>query len=422
MHKNPASHSLKRIEFLVITPNEKILSVGKDIADFFLYRSEIVKSLEDVSISTRTSNVPLMILTSLENGAAVSESLPSLEVLHKSFPRSKIVLVTAGGEKAEDLMRLKDVGADHIVTFDEVHGSSKLYYLSSFMVRGSYLPVPVTDFFPGSEMGFNAYQKLALNQKYLPVFFAGLVLSDKKYRRLESGRDVYLRRRDLNSYRRYIETYHDTTGNALKKRCRATLIHLLKIYSDLVLLLTLESKTGQQEMRDQQMEELNRVATELGDYLKTCPDVWNVIAQSLDFPFCRVERGLHVMAYAAILCLQAEVGRLEEVIGLALMSSSGLLSMPASTYKALQEKGPEGLSPQDLETYHRHHPKPGDPLPVEATLLLFCEILDRRLATELQEGFKTHDLIRKTVWEEEKVSLARFDAEFLDKIEKVLIA
>jgi len=39
----------------------------------------------------------------------------------------------------------------------------------------------------------------------------------------------------------------------------------------------------------------------------------------------------------------------------------------------------------------------------------------------LDDGIITHDFVRKQVWEEEKFSLNCFNAEFLDKIEKVVI-
>lgn len=448
----------KRIEFLVISKNEDLLSAGKDVAAHFEFRDEYCSVVEEIPMDTRMESSPLMTLVDLEGMGTIQERMRCLGLLREIFPRTQVVVVVEGGETIEDCDFLRGAGAHHLILYQEIKGSSKLFYLSALLVQGTYLPVPVTDLFPSTEISFNAYHKLNLNQKFLPVIFSGFTFSDKKYRKLEAAKQVYIRRESLEDYRKYIEYYHDKTGAALKKRCRAVMMTLMGLYTELTLLLSLDSEAAKKEQVAHKLEEFVTVCASLVEYLKDCPDVWNVIAQSLDFKFCRYERGVYIVAYAALIAHKAEIGSMKDLVISALLADIGLLDLPASSYKNIQTKPEAKLSAVDLDIFKTHpmaslnrvmfrsldvstevrscivctHERndlkgfpnqvPADKIPAEAKLISFCELLDRRLRATLEDGIVTHDFVRKQVWEEEKDSLKRFNAEFLDKIEKVLIA
>jgi len=448
----------KRIEFLVIAKNAELLSVSKDVAEFFDFRTEVCQSVEEIPLDTRTESSPLMTLIELDSSSTIQQRMQVLGLLREIFPRTQVTVVMEGGETIEDCDFLRGAGAHHLILFQEIRGSSKLYYLSALLVQGTYLPVPIADLFPSTEVSFNAYQKLALNQKFLPVVFSGFTFSDKKYRKLEEGKQVYIRRESLDDYRKYIETYHDRTGSALKKRCRTMMMTLLAQYSEIMLLLALDSEAEKKEQLAARIEEFVASALALVDYLKDCPDVWNVIAQSLDFKFCRFERGVYILAYALLIAQKAQLGQMKDLIMTALLCDIGILDLPAKAYKNIHTKPESQLDKEDLAKFQSHpmaslnrvllrnlevstevrsyivctHERndlkgfpnqvPADKIPVEAKLILFSELMDRRVRATLEDGLVSHDFVRKQVWEEEKDSLKRFSADFLDKIEKVLIA
>lgn len=448
----------KRIEFLVIAKNEELLSVGKDVAEHFDFRAEMCTAIDEIPLDTRTESSPLMTLIELDGNSSIQERMSSLGLLREIFPRTQVVAVVEGGETVEDCDFLRGAGAHHLILQQEIRGSSKMYYLSALLVQGTYLPVPVTDLFPSTQVSFTAYHKLPLNQKFLPVLFSGFSFSDKKYRKLEPAKQIYVRRESLQDYLKYIEYYHDRSGAALKKRCRATMMSLMGLYSELTLMLVLDSEAAKKGTVQNKIEEFVAAASLLGEYLKDCPDVWNVIAQSLDFKFCYYERGVYILAYAIYIAQKAGLGVLNDLVVSVLLADIGMLDLPASAYKNIQTKPLGQLAGQDLEKYKSHpmaslnrvmfrdlqvstevrscivctHERndlkgfpnqvPADKIPVEAKLILFCELLDRRVRATLEDGIVTHDFVRKQVWEEEKVSLERFNDEFLDKIEKVLIA
>lgn len=448
----------KRIEFLVIAKNEELLSVSNDVADHFDFRTEVCGSVEDIPLDTRTESSPLMTLIEFESQSTLQQRLNTLGLLREIFPRTQVVVVVEGGETVDDCDFMRGAGAQHLILFQEVRGSSKLYYLAALLIQGTYLPVPVTDLFPSTQVSFNAYHKLSLNQKFLPVLFSGFTFSDKKYRKLEASKQIYIRRENLEEYRKYIETYHDSTGAALKKRCRATMMTLMGLHSELMLLLTLDSEAAKKPQITAMIGEYVEAALALGKYLTGCPDVWNVVAQALDFKFCRNERGVYILAYALLIAQKAQIADLKTLIVSVLLADIGLLDIPSENYKNIQRKTESQWSPEDVEKFRSHpmgslnrvmfrdlevtdevrsvivctHERndlrgfpnqvPADKIPVEAKLIMFCELLDRRARATLEDGIITHDFVRKQVWEEEKVSLKRFNAEFLDKIEKVLIA
>ncbi|MBS1972572.1 MAG: hypothetical protein JSU04_19855 [Bdellovibrionales bacterium] len=449
----------KRIEFLVIAKNAELLSVANDVAEHYDFRSETCATVEDIPLDTRTESSPLMTLIELDSDSTIQERMRILGLLREIFPRTQVVVVVEGGETVEDCDFMRGAGAHHMILFQEIRGSAKLYYLSALIIQGTYLPVPVTDLFPSTQVTFNAYHKLSLNQKFLPVLFSGFTFSDKKYRKLESAKQIYIRRENLEEYRKYIETYHDSTGAALKKRCRATMMTLMGLYSELMLLLLLDSEVAKKEVLSAKIEEFIVTAQELAGYLNNCPDVWNVIAQALDFKFCRYERAIYILAYALQIAQKAQLlTDTRTLIVTTLLADIGLMDLPAVHYKNILTKPESQLDANDLEKLKSHpmgslnrvmfrnldvsqdvkscivctHERndqqgfpnqvPPDKIPMEAKLILFSELMDRRVRATLEDGIITHDFVRKQVWEEEKVSLKRFNAEFLDKIEKVLIA
>ncbi len=449
----------KRIEFLVLAKNSELLSIVSDIAEHYEFRSEICASVEDIPLDTRTESSPLMTLIELGGAASIQERMRALGLLREIFPRTQVVVVVDGHETVEDCDFMRGAGAHHMILFQEILGSAKLYYLSALIIQGTYLPVPVTDLFPSTQVSFNAYHKLSLNQKFLPVLFSGFTFSDKKYRKLEPAKQIYVRRENLEEYRKYIETYHDSSGTALKKRCRATMMTLMGLYSELMLSLLLDSELVKKEILAAKIEEFVVVAQALAGYLNNCPDVWNVIAQALDFKFCRYERGVYILAYALQIAQKGQLlADMRTLIIATLLADIGLLDLPAANYKNILKKTESQLDAKDLEKFKSHpmgslnrvmfrnldvsqevkscivctHERndqqgfpnqvPADQIPVESKLILFSELMDRRVRAALEDGIITHDFVRKQVWEEEKVSLKRFNAEFLDKIEKVLIA
>ncbi|WP_413287750.1 HD domain-containing phosphohydrolase [Bdellovibrio sp. HCB337] len=450
--------AFKRIEFLVVTKNAELLSVSKDLVEHYKFRAEYSDSVDTVDADTRLSSSPMMILISLEEIEGLQERMKNLQQLRAAFPRSHIVAMVAGDESTDDCEMLRGSGARYLVLLQEIKNSSKLYYLAALLVQGTYIPVPVSDLFPSTQVNFNAYHKLVLNQKFLPVIFSGFTFSDKKYRQLETAQQVYVRREELGEYRKYIETYHDQVGAALKKRCRVMMMSLMALYSEILLLLSLDCEAGKKDLVQSKVSEFVQGSQDLGRYLKDCPDVWNVIAKALDFQFCRYERGPYILAYAVYISLKADWGQMQDVVMTALLADLGILDLTPESFKTLQKKNEKHLKPEELERY-RHHPmnslnrvmlrelevsnetkssivctherndlkgfpnqSPADKIPAEAQLIHFCELLDRRVRASLEDGILTHDFVRKQVWEEEKDSLKRFNAAFLDKIEKVLVA
>lgn len=450
------SYIVKRTEFLVVSAESDTLGPIKEMAKYFSFNAEYIEKIEDLQ-TTATKTSPAAILISLSDYSKIEEKLEAVVQARHLYLRSQIIALISANEGALELEQLRGAGVHRFLQPAEIKDTGKFYYLCSLLVRGAYLPISVLDLFPGTQVEFNAYHKLPINQQYLPVIFSGFLFSDKKYRRLESVKQVYVRREDLDTYRKYIETFHDRRGNALKKRCRATMMSLMAAYTELILVLSLDSEKIEPALLNEQCEQFIQIATELADYLKDCPDVWNVVAQSLEFQFCQYERGPHILAYALFIARKIEWGSLQEVILGVLLTDVGLLDLPANCFKQLQKRGALQLTESELDLY-RSHPEislnrclqkgvvvseelskillcthervdeKGFPnrtskeqLPFESQLIQFCEILDQRVRTTLEDGMVTHDFVRRQVWEEEKFSLKCFNEDFLDKIELAVL-
>ncbi|MBC7371574.1 MAG: hypothetical protein H7326_08420, partial [Bdellovibrionaceae bacterium] len=408
------SFIVKRTEFLVVAKEADVVAHARDVAEFFGFNSEFFSSAESLASEAESKTSPLVVFISLLEYADQEQMLGAVRHVHGIYARSQVIVTIRGNESSEDRQQLRLAGVHRFILHHEMQTSSKFYYLCSLLVHGTYLPVPVTDLFPGTAVDFNGFHKLPINQNFLPVIFAGFVFSDKKYRRLESVKQVYVKREELNRYRKYIEAYHDNRGNALKKRCRAMMMSLMGSYTELILLLSLDADHHQETLQAQ-LDQFADTAVSLGDYLKDCPDTFNVIAQSLEFQFCKHERGPYVLAYALFIAQSCGITSLKEIIMAALLSDLGLLELPPTCYRQLQSRGALMLEPNDMEKY-QHHPMsslnramlrelplsdeiksilvctheradekgfpnqvPADKLPFESQLIHFCKILDGRV-------------------------------------------
>ncbi|MBK9321514.1 MAG: hypothetical protein IPM97_00910 [Bdellovibrionaceae bacterium] len=465
--KPSETYMLKRTELLVITNDSDLLAVVKEAAVYYAFNTEFITDVflaeavvdkdGDVDADEDWKASPQVVFISLLMPSSIDEKVKAMAKLKSSYPRSQIILAISGGEPVENYKSLQEAGADRLIFDHEVKFTSKFFYLCSMLVHGTYLPIQVSDLFPSTQVGFNAYHKLPINQKFLPVIFAGFIFSDKKYRRLEPVKQVYVRREDLNEYRKYIESFHDNRGNALKKRCRATMMSLMGIYTELVVLLSLEAESNNQNFIKFKLEQYHNIVRDLAAYLKDCPDVWNVIFQALDFQFCRQERGPSILAYALLIAQKTEPSAIENIALGVLFADLGILDLPSSCYRQLVTEGEARLTPEEKDEY-QHHPEHSlarvskdslvvsqvlkdiltstheradgkgfpnhiakEKISFEAQLIHFCETLDRRTRANLEDGMVTHDFVRKQLWEEEKVSLACFNEDFLDKIEITVV-
>lgn len=446
-----------RTDLLMIADDPELLLLGKEIcavygfsADYFLNLAEFL-SYDSLRQSPA---VFILSLLSRENGDEKKAVLDSVRHVH---PRVPLIAIVQGDESPAEMEMIKQAGATYIVNANEVLQTSKLFYLTSLVVHGSFLPISMADLFPSTEISFNAYHKLTLNQKYLPVIFEGFVLSDKKYRRLEVFPQVYVHRKDLDSYRKYIEAYNDRSGRALRKRCRANLMSLMGIYSELTLLLTMDAEVGRSEVLQQKLETYQQIFASLADHLKDCADVWNVVIESLDLQFCRYERGPMILAYATLIAAKLTLPCLKDLALAVLLSDIGLVELPQNVYKNFLQTGPDGLSAEEAEVFKTHvdtslsrarlrelplppeleqavlctherqdgtgfpHQVSGDKIPEESQLIQFCEVLDRRVRQGLQNPATSHEALRKELWDLEKEHSDRFSAEFLDKIASVVV-
>ncbi len=184
----------------------------------------------------------------------------------------------------------------HFIT-EEMLASYALEFLLFQKNMCDFYEISPMDLFPDTMVYFNAYHYLPLNQKYLPFIHENFELSERKHRRIEQLKTLYIHQSDSSAYVQYIEKYYDQFKVGLRKRARARCYQLLTEWRDLLYSYLFE------------MREIESFATtrpdmpiwlnELLNYIAASEDPWSLI-----FEICHMDclRFDHSMAELIVTC------------------------------------------------------------------------------------------------------------------------
>lgn len=180
-----------------------------------------------------------------------------------------------------------------------------------------YFEISPTDLFPDTMVYFNAYHFLPLNQKYLPLVHENFVLSERKYKRIEMLKALYIFRGDSSAYVQYIEKYFDQFNVGLKKRTKSRLYQLLVEWRDLVYSYLLETREVESctVIRPDFMIWLN----DLLNYFSSSGDAWGLLHEMCLLSCFEFDQSLMEIIVASFLSRNVGDDEAEKIIDLRLL-------------------------------------------------------------------------------------------------------
>lgn len=445
------------VEFLAITleKEKEVLQRCQKCCEEFGYTMASEMSIEKFAEhSENYDQVPFVMLSAVH--ASQEESAGMVQVIRQILKDAFIMIVVDRKVPPEVASFVKKSGANIVILEDELLNTSKLEYVASQRVRASYLPIKSAELKVDTEIPFTVYHLMPLNQKFLPVVIRGVQLNESRRSKLESVGEVYIRREDLDKYRKYIDTYQDKTAAGLKSRCRAQFLTFCDTYVQLVMLLTDQSEYASFQAGKDLYERCSTLASDVIMSLGAVGEAWEIINNSSIGEFGSIERAPAIAAYAGLFSLMSGIGEPKDVMISALVADVALIDLDPKTTKILRNIESMKLNDEQRVEYERHplsslnkglsrrlpipenvkqiiistHEQadqkgfPNKPrsekIPAEASLIQFSELIDQNCIIRMGKARVDYNDVKKQIFNQEYLAANRFSLLFLEKIKSVI--
>lgn len=446
-----------RLNFLCLSPNAEVLQrcqlLAKESDYSFL---SFPSALEALPLKDKFEFIQFILLDL--SHIHEKENLPhSVNLLRKTFKESFICTVLDPQIADADAKAVKSAGANLVMKQTGVVRTSRLEYVSSQVIRASFVPVKLADFPRDCVLEFTLFHLMTLNQKLVAILPKGSPLTENRIKKLEDVTEVFIRRDEIDLYRNYVETHPDSSEKGLKSRCRARFLSFANAHTQLMFWLMDEAEKSSYKEAKWLLGRCEFAAKDLLPSVSSTAESWEIINASSIGEFGSLERAPTVAAYAGLLSLLATWGEpLESMIG-ALLADFGILELPpAITAKMKYLSNPVQLADADYEEYKKHpaasvelfealnfrlsdrtkeiilatHERADgqgfpkgileEQIPPEAMAIQFSEKIDRTAMIRIGQPRIPVKDVRRELWENELSEGLRFSKAFLEKIKPVI--
>ena len=226
----------KVIEVGVISNDEIILKHVRSLCSEFDYTFASWPDLE-AFVDAEPDCMVVITNTVEHRGQSENDAAECCQAAKGICNEAYVVCIVQKSIRKEALPFLKKSGADLILLDHEVTEMSKLEFLLTQELKARYIPIKVSELVPGTIVDFHLYHLLAHRSKFLPCFHPDF-LSFEKYEKLKKATELYINRRDIQAFKRYVDSRPKNSAKDLLSRCRARFLGLCAGYAELVFLLT----------------------------------------------------------------------------------------------------------------------------------------------------------------------------------------
>lgn len=446
-----------RIHFLSIKPSSELVSRISNISKEFSYNFLSLNSVNEVLSKLPDFEDTPFCLYEVSGSQSEAELSSELLALRKSLRDCFICVVTSGEVSKSVMDVIKKSGANLVLNMNDVIKTSRLEFVASQIIRGSYAQVNVSEFPQDVVLDFSLYHLLPLNQKMLPVLPRGTAFSEARLKKLLEVSELFVKRDELDKYRMYMDGRSEASSGGLKARARAKFLSYCSSHSQMIFSLIDRSEENSSKEGKWLYDRCEILAKDLLKSLSGLSESWEVLNNSSLGEFGSLERAPTVSAYAGLLSLLASIGEPMDVMMATLLADVGILDLaPEVTGKIRSSQSAEGLSDLDLKDYQNHpiyslkhcekqglilsanikkiilnsHEKinrkgfpnrpPGDQIPFEAMILQICQMIDNAMIVRLNSSRQSIQEVRRAILTDAMVKMDTFNYGFLDKLKPVL--
>lgn len=330
----------ERNSFVLISSSEATLNRFKQAAEFVMVQTVFYASLkfflDDDTVRPRTLLIDLCGL-----GEADQELLGKMK---KLLPKTQVIgLVEKREEKKTEWVLQHYLTTEMISTF-------MLEFVLFQRNFGEFYEISPTDLFPDTVVYFNAYHYLPLNQKYLPFIHEDFKLSDKKHKRIDAFKVLYITKSDCAAYAQYIEKYFDQFKVGLRKRAKSRTYQLLVEWRDLIYSYLLEGR--EVESCATTRPDFAVWLNDMLNYFANSEEPWGLIHELSNLNCFSSDRSLLEVMIASFLSRNLGKDEAEKIIDLKLLLTIGRFHTDSLLFKKWYLG--EDLGPTEKEKWNRY--------------------------------------------------------------------
>ncbi|UYL08183.1 hypothetical protein B9G69_014115 [Bdellovibrio sp. SKB1291214] len=453
--KRPAIFFRQKLELLLLSQREDVLSRIRDLLNLHNFTFKHVLAIEDLKVRPYEVQRAIIIVVAQEESEHIGAFTERIMSLAERFPLSTLVTLTHEIPEKNKFTGPKFSRVLLITPFDFFQ-NFKLEYILLLKARAQFFDIHPTDLFSMTTLPFTVFVRMPVNQRIMGVAFRGAVLSDSKYQKMLSKGGLLIHGRETTAYMEYINTYFDRSGMSLRKRVRSVFLSLAALWVELSEVILFEFKTASDEEVEELYEQLVQLALTMVEIMKSDENLWDTLREVLENDLFDKWRSPWIAVYAAYISVKSGVGNPLDTLMSGLFCDLGLMDIPNATYQKFLSLGESYLESQQLEEYQKHpmmslnrclfkkvpvteavkaimvcvHERadekgfpsqtPFNLVPVESSLIRFAELIDFGVRTTMQEksiGFK---YLREKIWDETKAKPGNFSNEFLGNISESL--
>lgn len=349
-----SSNNGKRTDLIVIGKEATVVKRCKDLAASYDYSLEVLSTVDEFADRSEEYGDISFIVVSAVSANTEIEISGMVQVARQFATKAYIVVIANKKISPETAVFTKKSGASLVLLEHEALYNSKLDFITTQILRASFLPIKVSELKKDTTPDFIMYHMMPLNKKFVPLYLPGMELTEAKLKKAETLNvsEIYILREDAIKYKKYIEQNQDRSAAGLKSRCRAQYVALSSAFTDLVLMISDESEYASYDLGKSLYEKCANLADDLIMSLGAIGDAFDIINNSAVGSFGSVDRAPAVGAYASLFSLMANIGNPRDVMLAAMLADVGMLEMEPKTMAKLRMNG-ELTAEQKVE-YEKH--------------------------------------------------------------------
>ncbi len=348
---------MRKIDWAIISTHPKFLARIDLVSQQFGYHQQNFPSIDAFAeIADTLGEIPLIVIDA-EKIEKESDIAGMVQVAKQLIDKSQILISISGKMEPSSAAFIKKSGANVVLIGGEFETTSKLEFFASQKISSSFYPIKTNEVPLEEKLELPIFHLMPLNRKYLPIIRSGEIVSQEKYAKIEIVSELYIRREDIQKWKKHCETNVAQSSSSLIKRSRAKYLSLMNTYIDLVMLISDQSEFASYEAGNLLLKQCRELSSDLLATLGSTTNPWEVINNSAIGEFGSLERAPAVAAYAGILSMIGHIGDPEKAMLGALLTNLSLVDLPPNASKKIRSTGDlSALNAEELEQY-KQHPK-----------------------------------------------------------------
>lgn len=336
---------MEKVNFLLISTNNQAGQRAYAICKENQY------TLSHIRNSELIAQFSDFILVTTDHYKSESDMLHDIRRIKQLCPEAFLVVSIPSKLSTALPQAIKKAGADCVFLDLDLYNSSKLEFASFQKIRASYVAIKTGDIKLGTSLDCFLYQRLPMNQNFLPILWPNETVSNFRMEKINKARDAYILRKDISTFQKYILFSEANSVN----HGRIQFMHLMSSYYDLLLYFCDHAENSSFKKGEDLLKYCIFAANRLVDSLKDVSSIWPILDLAPIGNYGSVERSPVIATYAAFLGIQSRMGNPTNTLLAALLADLGMLFLSPSLAKKI-EKGLElsTLTKLESDEYKKH--------------------------------------------------------------------